>query len=182
LREKCAQALEAIGFFGYAIGGELREGEESSMEEGLKVTLPHLPADAPRYHMGAGAPEDIVRAVRLGVDHFDCVLPIRNARHGKLYFDLDTDELAQCLEDPERPVEPSRLYQAVDMRKAQWAGSDQVFSPNNPAIGKPYTMGYVHHLLRAEPPSGYRLSVLHNIHFYEQLLVSIREVLGLYGS
>lgn len=178
LRAKCAAALQDIGFAGYAIGGELREGEESSMEEGLRMTLPLLPADAPRYHMGAGAPEDIVRAVRLGVDHFDCVLPIRNARHGKLYFDLHREELAACLTDPERPVNPAQLYRTIDLRKSSWARDGHVFSPGNPAIPKAYTLGYVHHLLRAEPPSGYRLAVLQNIHFYVQLMTSIRAILA----
>ena len=148
------------------------------MEEGLAVTVPHLPANAPRYHMGAGTPEDIVRAVRLGVDHFDCVLPIRNARHGKIYRNLDATELARCLVDPERPVVPEQLYQAVDMRKAVHARDYSVFSPGHPVMKQPYSMSYVHHLLRAEPPSGYRLAVLHNIYFYEQLMRAIREILS----
>ena len=176
LREQCALSLQDIGFFGYAIGGELREGEESSMEEGLKVTLPHLPPEAPRYHMGAGTPEDIVRAVRLGVDHFDCVLPVRNARHGQVYRNLNGEELRRCLEDPEYPVAPERLYETLDLRKARWAREAAVFSPDHPVIERPYSLSYVHHLLRAEPPSGYRLAVLHNIFFYQQLLEAIREV------
>lgn len=176
IRKRCANELRDVGFSGYAIGGELRDEEQSSMDEGLRATLPHLPADAPRYQMGAGTPEDIVRAVRLGVDQFDCVLPVRNARHGELYYDLNHDELAACLHDPERPVSTA-LYRSINLRKSQWARNWQSFAPNNPTIPKAYTMSYVHHLLRAEPPSGYRLAVLHNIFFYCQLMQAIREVL-----
>lgn len=182
LREKCATALRELGFFGYAIGGELRVSGENAMEEGLAMTVRHLPDDAPRYHMGAGAPGDIVRSVRLGVDHFDCVLPIRNARHGKLYYDLNLEELVACLLDPDRPVRPEALYRTMDLRQAQYRLDQQIFSPGNPAIGRPYTRAYVHHLLRAEPPSGYRLGVLHNIYFYVQLMKACREVLRERGS
>lgn len=182
LREKCAAALREIGFFGYAIGGELREGEESSMEEGIASTVQFLPDDASRYHMGAGAPCDIVRSVRLGVDHFDCVLPVRNARHGKLYYDLNLEELAECLLDPDRPVRPEALYRTLDLRQSRYRLDQQIFSPGNPAIGRPYARAYVHHLLRAEPPSGYRLAVLHNIYFYVQLMQACREVLRQRGS
>ena len=177
LRQRCAQALQEIGFFGYAIGGELREGEESSIEEGLRATVPYMPEEAPRYHMGAGTPEDIVRAVRLGVDHFDCVLPVRNARHGQVYRNLNREELVASLADPERPVVPEKLYETLDLRKSRQAREHAVFSPDHPVIARPYTVGYVHHLLRAEPPSGYRLAVLHNIYFYEQLMAAIREII-----
>lgn len=182
LREKCAAALREIGFFGYAIGGELRASGENAMEEGLAMTVPHLPLEAPRYHMGAGAPCDIVRSVRLGVDHFDCVLPVRNARHGKLYYDLNLEELAACLLDPDRPVRPTALYRTMDLRQSRYRLDQQIFSLGNPVIGRLYTRAYVHHLLRAEPPSGYRLAVLHNIYFYVQLMKACREVLRRRGS
>lgn len=178
LREHCAQALRDIGFFGYSIGGELRDVEESRMADGVAMTVPHLPADAPRYLMGAGTPEDIVRAVRAGVDQFDCVLPIRNARHGRLYLDLNVDELRACLRDPERPVEATKLYRMLDIRKSAHATSSETITPpGHPVMKQLYTVGYLHHLLRAEPPSGYRLAVLINIHFYVELMRAIREII-----
>jgi tRNA-guanine family transglycosylase len=105
------------------------------------------------------------------------VLPVRNARHGKIYRDLNVEELEKCLKDPERPVDATKLYRVFDIRKSGNQNSQEVFAPNNPAILKPYTIGYVHHLLKAEPPSGYRLAVLQNIHFYVQLMKSIREII-----
>ena len=178
LREQSAQALRELDFFGYSIGGELRDQAGNSIDAGVAMTVPHLPADKPRYLMGAGTPEDIVRAVRLGIDQFDCVLPIRNARHGKMYTHLNRAELEAYLQDPERPVEPTRLYEAIDIRKSGQAESTALFSPGNPAIERPYTMAYVHHLPRAEAPSGMRLMVLHNIYFYVQLMQAIRETIA----
>lgn len=182
LREQSAVALRELNFFGYGIGGELRDSEESEIEDGVKMTTPHLPEDKPRYLMGSGTPEDIICAVRAGVDHFDCVLPIRNARHGKMYADLNEIEAAECLRDPERPVDPEKLYTAIDIRKSAWASDFSLFSPGNPAIPRDYTKAYVHHLLRAEPPSGLRLMVLHNIFFYVRLMRTIQAAIDKYGK
>ncbi|MEX2054552.1 MAG: tRNA guanosine(34) transglycosylase Tgt, partial [Candidatus Andersenbacteria bacterium] len=182
LREISAQALQDIGFFGYSVGGELRDASEHRMEEGARMTAPLLPATSPRYLMGCGTPEDIVRAVRAGFDQFDCVLPIRNARHGKIYTELNVDELNRCLKEPDRPVNASELYTAVDMRKSAEAHNFDVFSPNNPVIERPYSRAYVHHLLRAETPSGIRLTVLHNIYFYVQLLQAIQHSIKQHGQ
>lgn len=182
LRERSAAALRELDFFGYSIGGELRDAATSAIEDGVRVTVPFLPVDKPRYLMGSGTPEDIVRAVRAGVDQFDCVLPIRNARHGKLYLDLQSEEVTACLLDPTRPVDPAKLYTAIDIRKSQWKDDFTIFSPNNPAITKNYTRAYVHHLLRAEAPSGLRLAVLHNIHFYVQLMRTIRAAINQHGK
>ncbi len=182
LREKSAAALRDLNFFGYSIGGELRDAENSEIEDGVKMTTPHLPADKPRYLMGSGTPEDIIRAVRAGVDQFDCVLPIRNARHGKMYTNLNEAEVAALLQDPERPVDPATLYTAIDLRKSTGATDFSIFSPNNPAIPHAYSKAYVHHLLRAEPPSGLRLMVLNNIHFYVQLMHVIRATIDAHGK
>ena len=85
LRLECQQRLEAIGFDGYAIGG-LAVGESFAERHAvLEVMAPHLPTETPRYLMGVGLPVDIVDAVRLGVDMFDCVIPTRHARNGHLF-------------------------------------------------------------------------------------------------
>ncbi|HZS54803.1 MAG TPA: tRNA guanosine(34) transglycosylase Tgt, partial [Bryobacteraceae bacterium] len=178
LRQQSAEGLRELDLFGYAIGGELREKDEKEIVAGVAMTTQHLPADKPRYLMGSGTPGDIVAAVRLGVDQFDCVLPIRNARHGQLFFDLNRDEVTRLLHDPERPVVEDELYRTVDIRKADYARDFSVFSPSHPVIEKPYTVSYVHHLMRAEAPSGFRLCVLHNIYFYVQLMHAIREVIA----
>lgn len=181
LRQACAEALVAEGFFGYSIGGELRDISESQIEDGVRMTTPHLPQDAPRYLMGSGTPEDIVRAVRAGVDQFDCVLPVRNARHGKVYRNLNREALAKYLQEPDQPVDPKVLYETVDIRKSGSARDFSVFAPGHPVIEKPYTMAYVHHLARSEAPTAARLLVLQNIFFYGQLMQAIRDIIAEHG-
>ena len=146
------------------------------------MTTQYLPSTKPRYLMGAGAPADIIRAVRVGVDQFDCVLPLRDARHGRLYQGLNEDEVAACLTDPERPVEPDQLYTAVDIEKRIHERDWSPFAPGNPILEGKYTVGYAHHLFRAEPPSGYRLAVLNNMYFYIRLLRVIRETIERSGT
>ncbi|MDA1168990.1 MAG: tRNA guanosine(34) transglycosylase Tgt [bacterium] len=178
LREQAAQKLRNIGFFGYSIGGELQEKGKKEIKKIVAITVAQIPEDAPRYLMGYGKPEDIVEAVRLGIDQFDCVLPIRNARHGQVFSKLHTEELARCLQNPDYPIDPKKLYTVIDITKSAFANDETVFAPNNPVITKPYTHSYVHHLMRAEAPSGMRLAVLANIHFYVELMKSIREIIA----
>ena len=177
LRAKAAQGLEELGFFGHAVGGELRDGEDSSMEIQLDYIADLLPGKGPRYVMGAGAPEDIVRAVRSGFDQFDTVFPVRNARHGRIYRHLNLQYLETVMLDPEAPVDAKKLYEARNIKRAEFSQDWSVFSPGNPAIKKPYTMAYVHHLMRAEAPSGFRLAVLHNMYFYLELMRAIRLII-----
>ena len=85
LRREQAQAMAALGFDGYAIGG-LSVGEPKELMLAMvEATTPELPEDKPRYLMGVGTPEDLVEAVARGVDMFDCVLPTRNARNGMAF-------------------------------------------------------------------------------------------------
>ncbi len=178
LRQQAAEAMRALDFFGYSIGGELREGQEKLLAEVVNMTTPHLPEDKPRYLMGYGLPEDILAAVRLGVDQFDCVLPVRNARHGQLFYDLNEEELAACLQDPEKPIDPSKLYRVINITKSDFRHDLSPFSPGHPVVERAYTKSYVHYLLRAETPSGMRLTVMHNIYFYVQLMQKIRAVIA----
>lgn len=178
LREQAAQSLREIGFFGYSIGGELQEKGEKEIKKIVAITAAQIPEDAPRYLMGYGKPEDIVEAVRLGIDQFDCVLPIRNARHGQVFSKLNTEELTRCLQNPDYIIDPKKLYTVVDITKSVFANDETVFAPNNPVITKPYTYSYVHHLMRAEAPSGMRLAVLKNISFYVELMKKIREIIS----
>lgn len=177
LRQRCAESLAQMGFFGYSIGGEMRDIGGNRMENGTAMTVSYLPTGAPRYLMGAGAPEDIVRAVRLGVDQFDTVLPIRSARHGRIYRNLRIEKLRSLLQEPDRPVIVDELYDVIDIEKAGRARDWQIFSEQHPVIEKDYTVAYVHHLMRTEGPSGFRLAVLHNVWFYVTLMREIRNII-----
>jgi queuine tRNA-ribosyltransferase len=153
LRRESAAALTDIGFHGYAIGG-LAVGEpEEERNAVLDFTVPHLPADAPRYLMGVGRPEDIIAAVRRGVDMFDCVMPTRNARNGFYFTRRGTLKIRNArFRDDTRPIDPG--------------------------CGCPtcrgYTRAYLKHLERCNEMLGAHLATLHNLWFYQDLMRGIR--------
>lgn len=178
LRQRSAAELSEIGFFGYSIGGELRDLKEKRLAEVVAATTRYLPTDKPRYLMGYGRPEDIVEAVRAGVDQFDCVLPMRNGRHGQVFTDLNQEELAALLRDPEQPVDPKKLYTSVPIRNAAYAQDWSVLATDHPVLTKPYTKGYVHHLMKAELAAAQRIAVLQNIWFYAQFMRAIRDIIA----
>jgi len=156
LREESARRTVEIGFEAYAIGG-LSVGEPSEvMYDMASRTTPCLPEDRPRYLMGAGTPEDLVEAVALGVDLFDCVLPTRNARNGQLF----TSE--------------GRL----NIKNARYAEDDR---PPDPAC-KCYTCltcsrAYLRHLHIAGEINSATLNTLHNLNFYLDTLRRIRDAI-----
>lgn len=156
LRRESAATLVGIGFDGYALGG-LAIGEGQATTFGvLDETVPSLPADAPRYLMGAGTPSDIVGAVRRGIDMFDCVIPTRSGRTGRGYTSAGTINIrnARHAEDP-APIDPDCPCPAC-------AG---------------YSRAYLHHLFRAKEMLGPILLTTHNIHRYQRLMAGLREAI-----
>ena len=153
LRERSAKGLCEIGFEGYAIGG-LAVGEP--FEERLRLldaTVPLLPGDRVRYLMGVGTPEDIVEAVRRGVDLFDCVLPTRNARNGYLFVPWGVVKIRnRRYRDDERPIDPECTCHTC----------------------RHYSRAYLHHLDRCGEILGSRLNTVHNLHFYQHLMDEMR--------
>jgi queuine tRNA-ribosyltransferase len=114
--------------------------------------MPHLPKDRPRYLMGVGTPLDILNAVELGIDMFDCVLPTRNGRHGKVFT----------------------TYGDVNLNAAKWKDSDQLIDEENDnPVSKKYTRGYLRHLFHVNESLGGRLATLHNLSFYGNLMKGI---------
>lgn len=153
LRDASLDGLRQIGFDGYAIGG-LSVGEPKEEMFGVIAHLaPRMPADRPRYLMGAGTPEDLVEAVRLGMDLFDCVLPTRNARNGWLYTGTGDIKIRNS-------------------RYARDAG------PVDPACAcytcRHYSRAYLRHLQQANEILGARLATLHNLYYYQSLMRELR--------
>ena len=153
LRHESAAGLQAIGFDGYAIGG-LSVGEpEADRLRVLDTTLPVLPTDRPRYLMGVGTPEDIVEAVRRGVDMFDCVIPTRNARNGFLYT----------------------RYGTLRIRNAKYTDDT---GPIDPECGcytcRNYSRSYLRHLDKCGEMLGPRLNTIHNLYYYQELMRGLR--------
>ena len=156
LRAQSVEALTGIGFHGYAIGG-LAVGEgEAERDATLGVTVPLLPRDRPRYLMGVGRPQDIVRAVGRGVDMFDCVIPTRNARTGFLYTRRGLLRLRNAeYRSDERPVDAGCTCYTC----------------------RHFSRAYLHHLDRCREILGVCLNTLHNLHYYQQLMRELRGVI-----
>ena len=157
LRHESAAGLIEIGFDGYAIGGlSVGEPEEDRLFV-LDHTVPKLPNDRPRYLMGVGTPEDIVEAVRRGVDMFDCVIPTRNARNGFLYT----------------------RYGTLRIRNAKYRDDT---APLDEACGcytcRNYSRSYLRHLDKCGEILGARLNTIHNLYYYQELMRGLREAIA----
>ena len=141
---------------GYAIGG-LAVGEPTEvMYEMIDAVEPHMPEEKPRYLMGVGTPSNIIEAVARGIDFFDCVMPARNARHGKLY----TWEGTINIKNERHKLDPNPIDSTCTC----------------PAC-RSFSRSYVRHLLIAGEMLAMRLCVLHNLHFYNELMARIRQAL-----
>jgi len=165
VRARSAEELVALDFDGYAIGG-LAVGEPS--EEAANVldyTVPLLPEQKPHYLMGVGYPEQIVGAVKRGIDMFDCVIPTREARHGRVYAWKRGRALS----------EKKTFYEAVSVTNARFAKKHTPINPHSklPQL-RTYTWAYAHHLFRVGEPLGPRLVTLNNLEFYLTLMERIR--------
>lgn len=141
---------------GFAIGG-LAVGEETQvMYDIIDVVEPLMPKEKPRYLMGVGTPSNIIEAVARGVDFFDCVMPARNARHGKLYT----------------------WEGAVNIKNEKYKLDDRPLDPTcDCPLCKNFSRAYLRHLFAADEMLAMRLGVLHNLHFYNTLMVKIRDAL-----
>ncbi len=156
LREQSAAALAGIGFDGYAVGG-LAVGEgKADMLRILDTTVPALPAERPRYLMGVGKPDDIVAAVRRGIDMFDCVLPTRSGRTGQAFTRRAVLNLrnARHQDDP-RPLDPDCLCPTC----------------------RDYARAYLHHLFKAGEMLGPILLTIHNLSYYQELMAALRRAI-----
>jgi queuine tRNA-ribosyltransferase len=153
LRDASLEGLVSIGFDGYAIGG-LSVGEpRDEMRRTLAHTAPRLPPDSPRYLMGVGTPEDIVHAVGLGIDMFDCVLPTRNARNGWLFTRFGDVRIRNARHRLDRRTldEHCGCYTCRNFSRA-----------------------YLHHLQRTNEILGAMLNTQHNLHYYLELMAEMR--------
>ncbi|MGD9783647.1 MAG: tRNA guanosine(34) transglycosylase Tgt [Hyphomicrobiaceae bacterium] len=153
LRKVSARALVAMDFPGYAVGGlAVGEGQEAMLAT-LEETLPELPADKPRYLMGVGTPEDLIEAVRRGIDMFDCVMPTRNGRHGLAFTWNGRVNLRNaCHAEDLSPLDRESSCPAA----------------------RDYSRAYLHHLIRSGELLGAMLLSWSNTAFYQQLMAAMR--------
>lgn len=158
LRQRSAAGLGQIGFDGYAVGG-LAVGEpEAERNHALDFTVPLLPVDKPRYLMGVGRPEDIVEAVRRGIDMFDCVMPTRNARNGFLFTAQGT----------------------LRIRNAKFARDTRVIEEGCDcySCSSGFSRAYLRHLDRCNEILGSQLATIHNLRYYQRLMAELREAIA----
>lgn len=155
-RQESADALRAIGFDGYAVGG-LAVGEgQPMMFEVLDYAVDMLPEDRPRYLMGVGKPDDIVGAVARGIDMMDCVLPSRSGRTGQLFTRRGVVNIknARHQNDP-RPLDETCACPTCQN----------------------YSRAYLHHVFRAQEMISGMLLTWHNLHYYQDLMQSMRDAI-----
>jgi queuine tRNA-ribosyltransferase len=156
LRVRSAQALSGLDLKGYAIGG-LAVGEpQAVMLDMLDITCPELPVEKPRYLMGVGTPDDILKSVARGIDMFDCVMPTRAGRHGLAFTRRGRVNLRNA-----RHAEDTR---PLDDQSACPASRD-------------YSRAYLHHLVRADESLGGMLLTWNNLAYYQDLMAGIRKAI-----
>ena len=163
LRIEHMKRIAALNLDGYAIGG-LAVGEPTEvMYEIIEAVEPYMPKDRPRYLMGVGTPSNIIESVARGVDFFDCVMPARNARHAKLFT----------------------WQGSINLKNAKYTRDDGPIDPQcDCPVCRRYSRAYLHHLFKAEEMLAMRLSVMHNLYFYNTLTKRIRDSLdaGTFGD
>lgn len=184
LRTRCAEGLVEIGFDGYGFGGRHIDEEGCFMEDIVSHTASVIPEDSIRFALGVGTPEDIVRFHRVGWDMFDCVIPTREGRHGRLFrrnrrisnfeFRISKPGTVETGHAPSK--EQELFYETVNIKNG---GFVEDFSPVDPECDCPLCVNhfaaYLHHLFRVGDPLAGRLASLHNLRFYARLMSDLRE-------
>ncbi|MEQ8745416.1 tRNA guanosine(34) transglycosylase Tgt [Pyruvatibacter sp.] len=157
LRLAHAQAIVDIGFDGYALGGLSVGEQQSAMLDTIEAAAPALPRTQPRYLMGVGTPEDLVEAVRRGIDMFDCVMPTRSGRHGQAFtrHGRVTLKNARHAADP-RPLDDQSTCEAASV----------------------YSRAYLHHLVKSGEYLAAMLITWANVAYYQALMADIRAAIA----
>ncbi len=157
LRAMSVRMLKEISFDGYAVGGlAVGEGQETMLKV-LDETVPSLPWDNPRYLMGVGTPEDIIKSVMRGVDMFDCVMPTRSGRHGQAFT----------------------WNGRLNLLNAKHSGDNRPLDEESdcPAASS-YSRAYLHHLMKSREYLGSMLLTWANVHFYQDLMKNLRQAIS----
>ncbi|MGL4736337.1 MAG: tRNA guanosine(34) transglycosylase Tgt [Cellulosilyticaceae bacterium] len=156
IRIEHAKVIREFDLPGYAVGGLAVGESHADMYNVLEEVVPYLPQNKPTYLMGVGTPENILEAVDRGIDFFDCVLPARNGRHGHVY--TNEGKLNLLNKKHERDMDP-------------------ISTTCECPTCKQYSKAYIRHLLKAKEMLGMRLCVIHNLHYFNNLMTEIRDAL-----
>lgn len=192
LREQSAKAMVSMGFEGFAIGGVAVGEPHEEMMRAVEAAIPHLPENSPKHLLGVGTPFDIIQGVARGCDTFDCVIPTREARHGRLYInakyenDPTSPRLRRTAPDSEDQESLSDFqdhgvsegYSTIDIRLERYK---EDFTPVDNTcdcyLCLNHTRAYLRHLFAMGEPLAIRLATMHNLKFYLNLMAKIRNAI-----
>ncbi|PIR05879.1 tRNA guanosine(34) transglycosylase Tgt [Candidatus Kuenenbacteria bacterium CG11_big_fil_rev_8_21_14_0_20_37_9] len=200
LRKKCAVELIKLNFDGYCFGARPVDKQGNFLDKALQCTADLIPEDKLRFALGVGRPEDIFRCVKYGWDMFDCVIPTREARHGRLYkFFPDYGRICSVkyipLAQKSRMVnrkskiknsnfkiesnfkpQTSKFYDILNINNSKFRADTNSIDRNcDCELCQDYSAGYMHHLFKIKEPLGARLATIHNLKFYLKLMEIIRK-------
>lgn len=163
LRRRCAEGLAEIGFDGYGFGGRHVDENGAFLEDIVRDTASFIPEDAPRFALGIGTPEDIVRCHASGWDMFDCVIPTREGRHGRLFLWKSQD------------TDVPDFYETINIQNEQFR---EDFAPVDKTcdceLCRNHSRAYLRHLFRVGDSLGGKLASIHNLRFYMRLMERLR--------
>ncbi len=165
LRKRSAQDMAALGFEGFAIGGVAVGEPHDEMMKAIEYAIPYLPEETPKHLLGVGTPFDIIQGVARGCDTFDCVIPTREARHGRLYISARSDDGKEG-------------YETIDVRLEKYK---EDFTPIDSSCNcyacLNHTRAYMRHLFASGEMLGTRLATMHNLRFYLNLMEKVRNAI-----
>ena len=166
LRERCAEELNKIGFDGFGFGARHVDESGNFLAEALKYTAEQIPEDKLRFGLGIGMPEDIIKSVKLGWDMFDCVIPTREGRHGKLFL------MGKKLKFSKKG---EVIYKTINITNAKFIKD---FSPINEFSQlielRQYSKAYLNYLFKISEPLALRLASLNNLEFYLKMISEVK--------
>lgn len=168
LRQYCAAELTKLDFDGYGFGGRHIDSEGNFLDDILRVTAAAIPEDKIRFALGIGTPSDIVRCYELGWDMFDCVIPTREGRHGRLFISNIKDKKSNLLQTRD-------FYSTINIRNERFKDDHGKVDPScDCTLCIRFTPSYLHHLVRVGEPLALSLASEHNLRFYTRLMRELR--------
>lgn len=168
LRLRCAEGLVEIGFDGYGFGGRHVDENGELLRDIIEYTASILPEDKPRFALGVGKPEDIAFFYNVGWDMFDCVIPTREGRHGRLFLWKEQSQIFN--------FQDGVFYQTINIRNTEFRSDLAPVEEGCPCVlCTKYSRAYLRHLLAVSEPLALTLASIHNLSFYARLMQILRK-------
>jgi queuine tRNA-ribosyltransferase len=177
LRERCTRELVKLNFDGYGFGARHVDKEGKFLAEVLQFTADLIPKDKIRFALGVGLPEDIVRCYQMGWDMFDCVIPTREGRHGKLFSVSATTKTKADwgIKATLKNGKYNNFYKTDNIGNSRFAADFSAINKNSRLTTlREHTKAYLHHLFKINDPLGARLASLNNLEFYSELISKLK--------